>query len=442
MANIYDYLKNHFLKISNLERNNEIFVFLIVFILLAIPLKYNVGTLSVILFVLVSFIKFRVYNFSYNKTLLLPIAFYGFMVLSLLWTYDFRLSVAGLQKEIIFLFVPMAFLVMPKLSKEQRTSVIKIYSFGMVLFCVFYLLKAVFKYFSTGDGAVFFYHELVTLDVNAIYISVLVSFALFYFIDVRNKNNFTRICIGFLAMMVFLLASKSIIFVDFILIIGYYSFYSNVPKSVRYLTVTVFTAFLIFSLFFVKEVRERFLLEYETAFIDNTINDKIGNTTDTVYNVSIHQAWNDGKFEDNQFFPGTALRVYQFRIFNELILEKSVFFTGFGLEASQEQIQEKAEEYELYDGYGDFNFHNQYTQTFAELGFFGFLLLIAMVVLSLKKAIQTKDFLHITFAITMIVLFLTESFFCRQRGITFFVVLYCFFNSNFPKIASGNLNSI
>jgi O-antigen ligase len=197
MANIYNYLKNLLLKISNLERNNEIFVFLIVFILLAIPLKYNIGSLSVILFVLVSFIKFRINNFSFNKTLLLPIAFYGIMVLSLLWTYDFKLSMAGLQKEIIFLFVPMAFLVMPKLSKEQRTSVIKIYSFGMVLFCVFYLLKALFKYFSTRDGAVFFYHELVTLDVNAIYISVLVSFALFYFIDVRNKNNFTRICIGY-----------------------------------------------------------------------------------------------------------------------------------------------------------------------------------------------------------------------------------------------------
>lgn len=364
------------------------------------------------------------------------------MVLSLLWTYDFKLSVAGLQKEIIFLFVPMAFLFLPKLSMEQRTSVIRIYSFGMVLFCIFYLLNAVFRYFSTGESAVFFYHELVTLDVNAIYVSVFVSLALFYFIDLKSKNNLTRVCIGFLSLMIFLLSSKSIIFIDFILIIGYYSFYSNVPKSVRYLTVTVFTSFLIFSLFFVKEVRERFLLEYETAFVDNTINDKIGNAKDTVYNVSINQAWNDEKFQQNQFFPGTALRVYQFRIFKELIQEKSVFFTGFGLEASQAQIQQKAEEYELYDGYGDFNFHNQYTQTFAELGFLGFLLLISMLGLSLKKAFKRKDFLHITFAITMIVLFLTESFFCRQRGITFFVVLYCFFNSNFPKIASDNTNSI
>jgi O-antigen ligase len=440
MGNTYNYLKNRFLKISNLERSNEIFVFLIVSVLLAIPLKHNIGSLSIILFVLVSLLKCKATNVSFSKTLFIPVAFYALMVLSLLWTYDFERSLAGLQKEIIFLFVPLAFLLMPKLTQEQRTSIFKWYSYGMVLYSLFYILKALFRYISTGNSAVLFYHELVTLDVNAIYMSVFVSFALFYFINLREKNNLIRILIGFLAVMVFLLSSKSIIFIDFILVICYYSFYSQVPKSVRYLTVTVFVGFLFFSLFFVKEVRERFLLEYETAFVDNTINEKIADGAGVVYNVSLQQAWNDEKFQANQFFPGTALRVYQFRIFKELIAEESVFFTGFGLEASQAQIQKKALQYELYDGYGDFNFHNQYTQTFAELGIFGFLLLFAMIYVTLKKAIQHKDFLHIAFAITMIVLFLTESFFCRQRGITFFIVLYCLFNSKLPSSTAYKSN--
>ena len=340
---------------------------------------------------------------------------------------------SGLQKELIFLLVPLAFLVMPKLTLEQRHKIFGIYSYGMVLYCMFYLAKAIFRFISTGDLNVFFYHELVTLDLNAIYVSVFTSFALFYFVDLKNKSNFTRIIIGFLTVMVFLLSSKSIIFIDFILVICYYSFFSDVPKSVRFLTVTAVGGFLFFSLFFVREVRERFLLEYETAFVDNTVNAKIGNETEIVYNVSLHQAWNDTRFKDNQFFPGTALRVYQFRIFTELIREEAVFFTGFGLEASQEQIQKKAKQYNLYDGYGDFNFHNQYVQTFAELGFFGFLTVFAMLYTTIKKACQNKDFLQITFGITMIVLFLTESFFCRQRGITFFVVLYCIFNSFVPK---------
>jgi hypothetical protein len=211
-----------------------------------------------------------------------------------------------------------------------------------------------------------------------------------------------------------------------------------VPKTVRVLTITLVSGFLLFSLAFVEEVRERFLLEYETAFVDNTVNAKIGNETAKVYNVSVHQAWNDEEFQQNQFFPGTALRVYQFRIFTELIREESIFFTGFGLEAPQEQIQKKAKQYKLYDGYGEFNFHNQYVQTFAELGFFGFLLVISMLYVTLKKACQHKDFLQITFGIMMVILFLTESFFCRQRGITFFIMLYCLFNSNLVEKYSKN----
>ena len=433
MANTYNYLKNRFLKISDLQRDNEVFVFLIAFILVAIPLKHIVGSISIILFLVAVLVNFRRNKFAFTKALVLPIAFYSIMVLSLLWTRDFQLSLAGLQKELVFLLIPIAFLFMPKLTLPQRYKILSLFSYGMVLYCIYYLAKAVLRFAATGIKDVFFYHELVTLEVNAIYISVFTSFALFYFVDIKKKSDYTRIIIGFLAIMVFLLSSKSIILIDFILVICYYSFFSDVPKSVRFLTMTAISGFLFFSLFFVKEVRERFLLEYETAFVDNTINEKIGNETGNVYNVSLQQAWNDPEFQANQFFPGTALRVYQFRIFTEIMQEESVVMTGFGLEATQEQILKKAKQYKLYDGYGEFNFHNQYTQTFAELGIFGFLLLIAMIYTTLKKAYSSRNFLHIAFGITMIILFLTESFFCRQRGITFFIMLYCLFNSNFQE---------
>ena len=438
MANTYNYLKNRFLKISNLKRTNEVFVFLIAFILLAIPQKNIVGSLSIVLFLLAVLVNFKKNNLVFKKALAIPIAFYALMLFSLLWTRDFKLTLAGLQKELIFLLIPVAFMFLPKLTEQQRYKTIGLFSYGMVFYCIYYLINAVIRFVSTGISNVFFYHELVSLDVNAIYISVFVSFALFYFIDKKVKDNLTLTIIGFLAIMVFLLSSKSIIFIDFILIICYYSFFSNVPKSVRFVTILAVSGFLFFSLIFVEEVKQRFLLEYETAFVDNTINDKIGNETEIVYNVSLKQAWNDEKFQKNQFFPGTALRVYQFRIFTELVREERVFLTGFGLEASQSEIERKADEYNLYEGYGDFNFHNQYIQTFAELGILGFLLLITMLYFTLKKAYQNKDFLHITFGITMIVLFLTESFFCRQRGITFFITLYCLFNSNFGQKYTKN----
>ena len=60
--------------------------------------------------------------------------------------------------------------------------------------------------------------------------------------------------------------------------------------------------------------------------------------------------------------------------------------------------------------------------------FFGFLILIGMLYFNLKNGWKQKDFLHIVFAITMIILFLSESFFCRQRGVIFFITVYCMLN--------------
>ena len=124
-----------------------------------------------------------------------------------------------------------------------------------------------------------------------------------------------------------------------------------------------------------------------------------------------------------------------------MLQEQNILFTGFGIEASQDQIEKKAIQYNLYDGYGEFNFHNQYIQTFSELGLIAFLILLGMLHFNLKKAWREKDFLHIAFAITMIILFLSESFFCRQRGIVFFITIYCMFNLVKPA-EDNKLNEI
>jgi O-antigen ligase len=106
-----------------------------------------------------------------------------------------------------------------------------------------------------------------------------------------------------------------------------------------------------------------------------------------------------------------------------------LFLKGFGLEASQYRIRQKAKEHNLFYDYGEFNFHNQYIQSLAELGIVGLLILVIMLFVNLNNGLLKKDFLHIAFAITMIMLFLSESFFCRQRGIVFFILLYCLFNA-------------
>nr|WP_294934510.1 O-antigen ligase family protein [uncultured Flavobacterium sp.] len=440
MANIYNYLKQAHLKINELIEENTVFTYLLAAILISIPLNYAFSSITTMLFVAVAFSTVYKIRFSFNKYLIFPIVFYLIMLLSLLWTRDRGLTTSGLQKEVAFLFLPLPFLFVGELTKIKKHQIFKLFSYSMVLYAIFYFLKAAYRYFSYGDLSVFFYHELVTQDLNAIYVSVFASLAVFYFVSLKNKRLIDKIALLVLVILVFLLSSKSIITIDFILIVCYYSFFSTIPNGVRVTTVVAACSFLLFSLIFVKEVKERFLLEYETAFVDNTVNNKEGNDSAKIYNVSLKQAWCNEKFEPNHFFPGTALRIYQARIFKEMLAENTILFTGFGLEASQEKIREKVAEDNLYPGYGDFNFHNQYVQTFAELGLFGVLVLILMLFLNIKNAWRQKDFLHIAFAITMIVLFLTESFFCRQRGVLFFITLYCIFNAIVQQPMKKNIN--
>jgi hypothetical protein len=86
-----------------------------------------------------------------------------------------------------------------------------------------------------------------------------------------------------------------------------------------------------------------------------------------------------------------------------------------------------------HEGYQDKNLHNQYIQNFSDLGIIGFALLLVILLFNIKNAIKNKDFVHFAFAILMISLFLTESFLWRQRGVVFFTLFYCLFNSNVLK---------
>lgn len=401
---------------------------LIALVLITLPLKNIYTSIATILFVGWAFFFSRKHTIS--KANYWPLVYFAIMVFSVIWSEDFASSIAGVQKQLSMLFIPLAFFFIPKITRDLAHQIIRMYSYVMAFFGLFFLLKAALVYLETNNTSVFFHDELVPYDPGVIYISVFASLAVFYFIQVQAKTYLDRACIFVLVLLIMLMSSKSIITIDFIIVICYYAFFAEIPSNTKTITILSVSLFLFLSLYFVKQVRERFLIEYETAFIDNTINQKLTKDNQNIYNVSINEAWNKTDFNPNNFFPGTALRIYQIRIFSEMVVQDPIILlNGVGLEASQNRIREKAREHNLNLVYAEHNFHNQYLQTILEMGAIGFLVLIVMLSVILKKALVNKDFLHIAFAITMIMLFLSESFFCRQRGIVFFITLYCLFNS-------------
>ncbi len=425
MANTYNYLRIALQKLKGENSRNPAF-FYITLVACCIPLSYGINSVALGLLVLYSVITFKKANFRLEKTLMLPVVLFALMSLSLLWTHDTAGSLRALSKGLPLLIIPMCLLILPPMSQKQVRAIFRYFSYGMVVFTIFYLLKSLIRFAISGDTDVFFYHELVTEDVNAIHVSTYVVVALFYFITKTSRSTREIVSMVLLTVLLILLSSKNILIV-FGLLSCYYLWYFNSRPKGKLIKWGV-VLFVILIAVLSSRIKQRLWIEFESNVTQNSVNYEIGTPTEKVYNVSVKDAWTKEAFAKNDYFPGTAFRVYQLRIFKEMLAEDSVFFTGYGLNASDFRIRQKQIEHNLFEGYGQKNFHNEYVQVFAELGFFGLVLLLIMVTINLRNALKSKDFMHISFAVLMISLFLTESFLSRQRGIIFFTIMYCLFN--------------
>ena len=149
---------------------------------------------------------------------------------------------------------------------------------------------------------------------------------------------------------------------------------------------------------------------------------------------NINEVLTSESFDLHYPWTGTTLRVFQTRVCYELIDEQKAFLNGFGINASQKKIAEKQEQYQLYCGFNTYDFHNQYVQAFAELGIFGLLLLLLLLFVILKDYLKHKEIISFFFFIIMASIFITESYLWRQRGMIFFLVIYCLLIKIQPKI--------
>lgn len=439
MEHIYTFLNNVWL---DLKTENKIHFSFIPFVLLCctIPLPLGINNVFLGLFVLSVLLKPK--QFSFQVVLVLPILLFILYAASILWSIDASKSIKTLPKEIGFLIVPLLFMIMKPFSKGQVHKIMKYYSYAMVLYVVFYLTKAIIRYFITGDKAVFFYHELVTEPVNAIHVSVYVAVAFFYFFNRVSKNRVEVFILFLFFCFLILLSSKNILVTFLALVV--INYLSTVKKRVSRTTeITVVALVLTIAFLFFGKIKDRFNEELQSNIFENNGSYNFDRSMQGVNIISAKEAWTNETFTPNDYFPGTAFRVLQIRFFHELIITDVFFWNGYGLNAAQKKIEEKALYYNLFlgneneTGYQTKNFHNQYIQVFAEIGFFGLLIILAMLFFNTIKTIHTKDFMQIAFAVLMISLFLTESFLSRQRGIMFFILLYCLFNAkntNAPEI--------
>ena len=419
-----------FLQTSKEGNSYDLSFFCLLLLICTIPLPNLVNNVIVGIMVLHSFFKWKKRIFYFTKEMIFPILLFVWMAISCVWSIDFLESLQALPKESSLLLLPFACALIFYQNKEL---LIKFYSTSISLYAIFFLLRSVFRFFIENNNTVFFGHELVTKDLNAIHFSAFVSLAFFYFLTKASKVIQDYLQLILLVLFLLLLNSKIIILTDIVLIGLYFFFYSKSANKMRLRNMVLLVS-LLFSFVFFNKIRDKIEFEFQLHKENNIGHTVIPKEIVGEKIISMKEAWENDKFEQSDFFSGASFRVYQLRMFLEIMKEENVLLQGLGLNASYKKLEEKGIKYNVFqgnettEGYQKKNFHNQYIQIFAELGLIGFVLLILTLFLNLKNAVNNKDFIHIAFAILMISLFLTESFLWRQRGVVFFTAFYCLFN--------------
>lgn len=406
-----------------LPTGTKTMVFFISLVLITLPMAHVYNTLAVILFVLFSLLSYQRHSVKITLTavLWLPVLFFLLMAVSVAWSVDKTISLKALSKEAPLLFIPLAFGIMRQLRYKHINNILRYYSSAMCLLAIYITLRAVFRFFCGEGMHVFFLNSLATLSIS-LYLSVFLSLAMFFFLGRKQKTFWGHVAMYFLFFVIILLSKKIIIVTDALVVIVYYLFFSADGRKNRIYSILLFSV-LAASLSYYGNVSEIIKREADNQY------------TTVPKSLSVTEAYTRPSFTDNDYLNGYAIRVYQLRTAKEMLTGTTRFFTGYGINASSVEVKKRGAERNLiHTGWGDqpyntLNFHNQYIEAFADLGIAGCLLVVAMVVYNLYNAVKNRYFIHIAFSLLMIILFLTESFLWRQKGLVFFTMFYCLFNS-------------
>ena len=396
-------------KIKSFINTEEFLGYLISLVLSTLFLGYAPSSIALGIFIMFSvrYLILNKNNINFDFSLFLPVLMYFVFFLTLFWSVNQNLTKTGLERTVAFLLVPAAFSFIPRISLKNLEIILKCFTISNALLGFFFLILALINFSEIKSISVFVYHDLVSvLDLNAIYVSVAFSISLFYLLSKNKKKWKHFILIIYFLILLFLLSSKTIFFILLFGLIVYPIFYKIKGISKGKLILVTLLVLLFLGIGSIS-LKERFLDESESKFSEVLSKEEFGK----VY-----------------LWTGSSIRLLQLRILKDQIKEESIFWKGFGLFASRDNIKERHLKFNTYPEFHKYNYHNQYAQIFSETGIFGVILFFLILLTSFIKALKTNNFVAIMFNITMVIVFITESYLWRQHGLFLFISFYCVFN--------------
>ena len=350
----------------------------------------------------------RIKNFRFKKLIFTPVLLYLAYIIGTFYSEQLKGSSGALfdlEVKLSLLLFPLFFstIDLTVLGTGFFKKVLKSFVYGSLASSILLINKAIMNYFNTQDTSAFFYSNLSWMhhpSYLALFFTFAIAILLVWLITTEHKNIFKRNLVIFLIihfeLFIVLLSSKAgILGFGLTLLLLVLLVLLNDRKKIRIAILLTLIVSLTFGILF-----SLFPASYSRF-------------------SAAKKSIEDSNIPDNQKTEGSAARLMVWECSVEIIKENFLFGVGTG--DVKPELNKKYDEKNIQQAIKEnLNAHNQYLQTFIAIGFIGFLLLIACLMLPVYHGFQNRKILLMVFIVLFSFHLLVESMLERQAGVVFF----------------------
>lgn len=371
--------------------------------------------------------------------LFLPIAYYLFHIVSIIYSTNLPEGFFDLEVKLAFIVFPLVFFSINDLYRKNFKTLLNVFVAANLTASVICLLHSLYLSISLVNGAIvfdadathtgfttiqllkngasYFMYAPLSMFIHTGYFSLFIVFSISILLfnslkgcKTKIKRVFIIILICYFSVFNYLLFSRSGLLNIAIVIAGYFIIMAFTKKSkkikiINGVIIFVFISFIIAA--FTSNIRFK-----------ETINDIKTFKLETRY----------------ESYPNyDRLPIW----FTSLKLIEQNWFLGVGTGDVMDNLKYEYKKHNLTKAYDEgLNVHNQFLETYLGIGLLGFLTLIGIFMIPLFQSLKRKNYLFAFFLITSFVFCFIESMFNSQVGVVYFILFYCIFNK------AGNENHI
>lgn len=353
-------------------------------------------------------------NLIKQPVLLLLVAYFLLTVLSLTYTITVDKTLEKIGKNIAFLLIPIAFLLVNPNSALLKKAK-KVFIAACALFCVFSLTKLGYNYIVRAHESHWYnfiqasmYHKYMPED--AMYLNTALIFLLF-----GTFKKYLKLAVASLFFVIIVLFGVRLGLFLYGCIVAVYML-KNIQLflNIKTLIVAIVAVAAMVSLLSVnKFAQDKFYDTLEKIGFDT--GDKVSEIGADYHDISLRgKVWSSSV---------------------KVIKEKPIFGYGGGAEKKALNVAYKKAGYTKVI---DYHSHNQLLSSTVQYGALGAIIVLTMCALLFFKALQSKKTAMIVLVLLMIISMITESYFELQQGIFYFCVFASFVSVYLKNLQINN----